>query len=153
MFIIKIKWMLLNICIVPHWYGFLPRGFTSLWLSKKSRAGNSLIDFLSESLELKKTSDSLIRSFLVSDLSDCSRLQYSFPLSNLSKSLMVTHFWWATWVICSHCSFLVSDLSDSLTLLTKKEGMIESLIFVLKKPIQNIQKNKILDFFSQTFLS
>ena len=56
-------------------------------------------------------------------------------------------------MICSHCSFLVSDLSDSLTLLTKKEGMIESLIFVLKKPIQNILKNKILDFFSQNFLS
>ena len=72
-----------------------------------------------------KTSDSLIfgeqpeqfahgRSFLVSDL---------------SKSLMVAHFWWATWAILSHCLFLVSDLSDSLKLLTKKEVMSESLIF------------------------
>ena len=46
---------------------------------------------------LKKTSNSLISSFLVSDL---------------SKSLMVAHIWWATW---ANCSFLVSDLSDSLT--------------------------------------
>ena len=52
------------------------------------RVGNWLIGFLSESLvkkknkrmsnSLKKTNDSLIRSFLVSDL---------------SNSLMVTHFW------------------------------------------------------------
>ena len=28
----------------------------------------------------------------------------SFPLSDLSKSLMVTHFWWATWAIRSHRS-------------------------------------------------
>ena len=32
-------------------------------------------------------------------------------------------------------SFLVSDLSDSLTSLIKKEGMSESLIFLNKKPI------------------
>ena len=32
---------------------------------------------------------------------------------------MVTHFWWVTWAIRSHRSFLVSVLSDSLTLLTK----------------------------------
>ena len=32
-------------------------------------------------------------------------------------------------------SFLVSDLSDSLTLLTKKEGMSDLLIFLYKKPI------------------
>ena len=44
----------------------------------------------------------------------------SFPLSDLSESLMVAHFWWATWVIRSHRSFFVSDLSDSLTLLTKR---------------------------------
>ena len=47
---------------------------------------------------------------------------HSFPLSDLSKSLMVAHFWWATCAIRSHRSFLVSDLSDSLTLLTKKRG-------------------------------
>ena len=39
----------------------------------------------------QKTSDLLIRSLLV---------------SNLSKLLMVAHFWWETWAICSHCSFL-----------------------------------------------
>ena len=49
---------------------------------------------------LKKTSNSLIRSFLVSDLTDS-----------------LTPF------------ILVSDLSDSLTSLTKKEGMSGSLIF------------------------
>ena len=75
--------------------------------SQKIRAGNSLIGFLSESLvflrkneqmsdSLKKTSDSLIRSFLVSNLSD------------LLTSLL-----------------LVSDLSDSRTSLTKNEGMSE----------------------------
>ena len=70
----------------------------------------------------------------------------SFPLSDLSESLMVAHFWWVTWAICSHRSFLVSnlsdlltslillsDLSDSLTLLTKKEEINDSLIFSIKK--------------------
>ena len=44
----------------------------------------------------------------------------SFSLSDLSKSLMVAHFF-------------VSDLSDSLTSLTKKEEMSDSLIFSIKK--------------------
>ena len=44
----------------------------------------------------------------------------------------VAHFWWATWAICSHRSFLVSDLSDLLALLIKKEGMSELLIFKIK---------------------
>ena len=60
-------------------------------------------------------------------------LDCSFPLSNLSELLMVAHFWWATWAIRSHYSFLVSDLSHSLTSLTKKEGMSNSLIFYLNK--------------------
>ena len=47
----------------------------------------------------------------------------SFLVSNLSKSLMVAHFLWATWAICSHRSFFVSNLSDSLTSLSKQEGM------------------------------
>ena len=58
-------------------------------MSNSARAGNSLIGFLSEwlvflqknermSVSLKKTSDLLIHSFLVSDLSD---------------SLMVAYFW------------------------------------------------------------
>ena len=53
----------------------------------------------------------------------------SFPLSALSKLLMVTHFWWATWGLRSHRSFLVSDLSGSLPSLTRKEEMSDSLIF------------------------
>ena len=40
---------------------------------------------------LNRVGNSLIRSFLV---------------NNLSKLLMVAHFLWATWVICSHHSFL-----------------------------------------------
>ena len=63
---------------------------------------------------LKKLSDSLICSFLVIHLSD---------------SLMVAHFWWATWAISSNCSFLVSDLSNLFNCLTKKEGISELLIF------------------------
>ena len=49
-------------------------------------------------------------------------------------------------------SFLVSDLSDLLTSLTKKEGMSESLIFsslFYKKHT----KKKIYNCFSQKFLS
>ena len=53
----------------------------------------------------------------------------SFLVRDPSDLLMVAHFWWGTWVICSHHSFLVSDLSNSLTLLTKNEGMSKSLIF------------------------
>ena len=59
----------------------------------------------------------------------------SFLVSDLSESLLVAHFWWATWAICSHCSFLVSDLSNSLTSLLKKEVMCKSLVFYL-----NVQK-------------
>ena len=47
----------------------------------------------------------------------------SFPLSNLSESLMVAHFWWAKWTIRSHRSFNLSEMRDSLTSLTKKEKM------------------------------
>ena len=39
------------------------------------------------------------------------------------------HFWWATWEIPSHCSFLVSNLSNLLTSLIKKEGTSESLVW------------------------
>ena len=80
----------------------------------------------------------------------------SFPLSDLSLSLMVTHFWWATWAIRSHRSFDLSEMSDSLTSLTKKEEMSENkwfahffnnfFFFVYKTYL-----NKILDFFSQNF--
>ena len=55
----------------------------------------------------------------------CNLLIRSFLVSNLSDSLMVTHFWWANW----------ANLSWSLTSLTKNEGMIESLILLYKKPI------------------
>ena len=83
---------------------------------------------------LKKTSDSLIRSFLVSEMSN-SLMDAHFwwaKWTNCSWSLIfgeqneqfahMAHFWWATWAIRSHRSFLVSDLSHLLTLLTKKTG-------------------------------
>ena len=52
------------------------------------------------------------------------------------KNERFAHFWRAIWAIRSHRSFLVSDLSDWLTSLIKKEGMSESLIF-----FKNLQKN------------
>ena len=74
-------------------------------------------------------------------------------MSDLSDSLMVNHFWWATRAICSHRSVLVSDLSDSLASLTKNEGMSKSLIFKNKKTYIKHTKNNILDFFCQILLN
>ena len=62
----------------------------------------------------KKKSDSLICSFLVSNLMRFAH-DRPFPLRDLSESLMFSHFWWATWASCSHRSFPLSDLSDLLT--------------------------------------
>ena len=51
----------------------------------------------------------------------------SFLVNNLSKSLMVAHFWWATWVICSHHSFLaglgICSFAHSLRLLKSNERL------------------------------
>ena len=52
------------------------------------------------------------------------------------------HFWWVTWAICWHRSFLVSNLSNLLTLLVKKEGTSKSLVFL------NLQK---IWFYSNIF--
>ena len=107
----------------------------------KCRAGNSLIGFPSESLVFcPKISERAIRSkngrfthsLIFGERPERFTHNRSFPLSDLSESLMVAHFWWATWVIRSHRSFLVSHLSDSLTSLTKKEEMSNSLIFSIK---------------------
>ena len=73
----------------------------------------------------------------------------SFLVSDLSESLKVAHFWWVTWTIRSHRSFLLSDLNDPLTSLTKNEGMSKSLIFLNKKTY--IKHNKILDFLAKCF--
>ena len=51
-----------------------------------------------------------------------------FFVSELSKSLIVAHFWWATWAICSQSLFFMSDLRDLLTSLFKKQRLSESLI-------------------------
>ena len=88
-----------------------------------------------------------IHSFLVSDLSiDNGR---TFLVSNLSKSLMVAHFYWATWAICSHRSLLVSDLSNLLTSLIKKRN--EWNTFFLRT--RNVPKNTILVKFFWVYCS
>ena len=75
------------------------------------RAGNSLIGFLSKSLVFgKKMSEWAIRK-------KNERFAHSLIFGEQPEG------------IAHGRSFLVSDLSDSLTLLTKKEGMSESLIF------------------------
>ena len=71
----------------------------------------------------------------------------SFLVSDLSDLLMVAHFWWATWVnrawslifserperFAHSRSFVMSNLSDSLTSLFIKEGMSELLIFASER--------------------
>ena len=77
-----------------------------------SRAGNSLIGFPSESLifcpkmsEWSIHSKKLaIHSFFTHSLIFGERPERfaqdrSFPLSDVSESLMVAHFWWASWAI------------------------------------------------------
>ena len=95
------------------------------------RVGNSLLSFLSELLVfcqknermsnlLKKVSNSLIRSFLVSDLSD---------------SLMDAHFFGERPERFAHSrSFLVSDLSDLLTSLRGNEQIF--FLFNLQKNVK-----------------
>ena len=48
---------------------------------------------------------------------------------------------------------MVVHSAEVINSLINKEGMSESLNFENKKRIQNIQKNKIFNFFSQHFLS
>ena len=108
------------------------------------RAGNLIIGFPSKLLvfcmkmskwAIRSKNERVTHSFFFSVRPERFAHNRSFPLSDLSKSLMVAHFWWVTWEIRSHRLFWVSNLSDSLTALTKKEGMRESLIFFIKKRI------------------
>ena len=103
-----------------------------------TRAENSLIGFLSESHVFAKKwankrfdqkHEQFAHSLIFGERPERFAHGCSFLVSNLSESLMTAHFWWATWAIGSHPSFLVMDLSDSLTLLTKNEGMSKLLIF------------------------
>ena len=98
------------------------------FFAKKLRMSNSL----------KKMSDSLIFGELPEQFAQVR----SFLVSDLSKLLTLAHVWWATWVICSHCSFLVSDLSNSLTSLTKKEGMSKFFKNLQKFFLKIYKKNK-----------
>ena len=66
-----------------------------------SQFGTSLIGFLSELLVFAKN-ERIMREWAIRSL---------------------TLFWWSTWAIRSHCSFLVIDLSDLLTPFIKTEGM------------------------------
>ena len=82
------------------------------------RAGNSLIGFLSESLVFcpkmiewairSKKNERFTHSLIFVEQPERFAHNCSIPLSNLSESLMVAHFCWVTWAICSHRSFLVS---------------------------------------------
>ena len=101
-----------------------------------TRAGNSLIGFPSESLvfcqkwaneRFAQKNEQFTHLLIYGERPEGFAHNCSFPLSDVSESLIVAHFWWATGAILSHCSSLVSNLSDSLTLLTTKKGMSNSL--------------------------
>ena len=81
--------------------------------------------------------------FSIKSLVFCEKMSKWVIRSKMSNSL-VTHFWWVTWAIRSHHSFLVSDLSDSLT----KRGNERIVHFLNNK---NILKIMILDFFAKPF--
>ena len=109
--------------------------FCMIWC----RAGNLLLGFLSELLVFcEKMSEWAIRSkkrairswaLIFGERPERFAHGHLFLVSDLSESLMVAHFWWATWVICSRSliclerpvhfahsrSFVLSDLSESLT--------------------------------------
>ena len=65
------------------------------------RIARFLLKNVQMSDSLKKTSHSLIFGERPEQFAHgC-----SFLVSDLSKSLIVAHFWWATWAICLHRSF------------------------------------------------
>ena len=80
--------------------------FWDFWpVNTLPRAGNSLIGFPRKSfIFCPKISKWAIRSKnkLFTHLQWLAHVR-SFPLSDLSESLMVALFWWATWAIRSHC--------------------------------------------------
>ena len=96
-----------------------------VWCWLFSWVGNLLIGFLSELLVFCK---------IMSKWAICSKNdRFTHLIILVSNSLMVSHFWWSTWAIRSHHSFLVSNLSDLLTLLIKKEGMSKLHVFLKKR--------------------
>ena len=97
-----------------------------------TRAGNSLIGFLSELLVFCKKwanerfaqkNKQFARSLIFGERPERFAHGHSFLVSDLMESLLVAHFWWATWAICSHRLFLVSNLSNLLTSFIKNERM------------------------------
>ena len=115
-----------------------------------ARAGNSLIGFPSESLVFcPKMSDSLIRSFLVSDLSDSLMIAHFHRAmwANCSWLLFlgeqperfahIAHFWWATWAIPSNRSEEMSDRERIAHIAHQKRGNERfarfSIIFCLNR--------------------
>ena len=108
-----------------HW--FLNQNNFLFISSICTRAGNSLIWFPSEALVFcPKMSEWAIHSLIFGERPERFAHDWSFPLGDLSKLLMVAHFWWAKWAIRSHHSFNLSEMSVSITLLTKKEDMSEN---------------------------
>ena len=138
---------------------------TEIHINKKCRAGNLLFRFQSDSLVF------------------CPKMSKWAIRSKKWAIHSFAHFWWATWAIHSRSlisserhewiaygrSFLVSDLSDSLTSLICGEQP-ERFTHIahqnignerfdhffnkkIKKSYIKCTKNRILDFFSQHFLS
>ena len=120
------------------------------------RVGNSLIGFLGKLLVFceknermsdlrQKTSNSLICSFLVSDLSDSLMLAHFWWATWANRS----NFWWATWAICSNCSLKKRQWAKRLFKKTYQKYdfsqifLSESLVFVSKRAnVQFSQKNE-----------
>ena len=111
-----------------------------------TRAGNLLIGFLSESLVfcekmndwaiLSKNERLLIRSFLVSNLSDSLMVAHFLWATWVNRSWLlifgerpewfahIALFWWATWEIPSHRSEEMSD-SEWITQITHQKRVNE----------------------------
>ena len=77
---------------------------------------------------IKQMSDSLIPSFLVSDVSES--LRSLTKNERCEQIAQVAHQKWAMWANRSGRSPKMSDVSESLRSLTKNERMSESLIFL-----------------------
>ena len=80
---------------------------------------------------LKKTSDLLIRSFLVRDLSDS--LMVAHFDEQPEQFAHIAHVWWVTWAIRSHRSCLVSHLNDLLISVIKKREWANRSLFLNQK--------------------
>ena len=137
-----------------------------MWMGRGLRdetmAGKLLIWFMSKLLVFcQKMSKWAIRSkkwvihsFAHFWWAKCAILSHrSFPLSDLSESLMIAHFWWAKWVICSHCSFDLREMSDSrfTHIAHQKRGNEQK--WAIRSLIQNFLSKSLIHSFPLSNLS